>query len=358
MVFTYSLIAFMCIFSSYRLFGTECYSFTPSSKNYDAMRITALHRYAVKGLSGDSLETVRFSEDSAGTFPDDRRFALLQKDKVDKFDSSEPVWLHKENFLCAFTRPELVATLDTEYRIVERGDDGEEGGLRRLFTAWKRNDPNDAPRRCHKLSPPVFGPVDLATQTGRDETAVFFSSLSGNDVICVTAKDAQNHKLTRRHTHQFGNTMSGVKNNSGDTRTLHIINSNTVRQFSDAIGVKLNPLRFRPNVIVDGLEPWAEFDLVGKTIEVVPPKKTDISSNPSPLRFEVVARTVRCAGVGIDPLQPELGALDVPKLLTEHFPEHGPYLGVYVVVRGGSKDVAGLRMSVGDNIRVVGNDSR
>ena len=40
-------------------------------------------------------------------------------------------------------------------------------------------------------------------------------------------------------------------------------------------------------------------------------------------------------------------ALDLPRLLTEHFPEHGPYLGVYAQV------VAAGRVSLGDVVTDV-----
>lgn len=67
------------------------------------MRIASLHRYAVKGLSGDSLVSVTLKEGD-GTFEDDRRFALLfdnssdddiGNDEKDAFDEANPAWLHK-----------------------------------------------------------------------------------------------------------------------------------------------------------------------------------------------------------------------------------------------------------------------
>ena len=173
-----------------------------------------------------------------------------------------------------------------------------------------------------------------------------------------------------RHTHQFGNTSSGVKHNKGDTRTIHIVNENTVRQFSNVIfddreGEKgsLTATRFRPNIVVDGLEPWAEFDLVGKTIELVSTKQVEENNDAmhaihtkkkNPLKLRIISKTVRCAGIGVDPLHPEQqqgGVLDIPKLLMEHYPEHGPYFGVYAVV----DDVScGGTLSVGDSFQCIG----
>jgi uncharacterized protein YcbX len=138
------------------------------------------------------------------------------------------------------------------------------------------------------------------------------------------------------------------------------VNENTVRQFSDAVynnggdsrnnsKARLTATRFRPNIVIDNLDPWAEFDLVDKIIQLVS-KNENIINNNSQLRLRIVSITVRCAGIGIDPLHPEQGSLDVPKLLMEHFPEHGPYFGVYAVVDDTS---CGGTISVGDHFRLV-----
>jgi|Transcript_368 hypothetical protein len=183
--------------------------------------------------------------------------------------------------------------------------------------------------------------------------------------MCKKAKsNGRRSGLADRHTHQFGNTSSGVKNNEGGTRTIHIINANTVRGVSLVFASEsdvvadtyrpvqcLSPLRFRPNIIIDNLESWGEFDLIGKTVEVVP--STNAAQQQSPLRFRVVSRTVRCAGVGIDPQRPDLGTIDIPKLLTKHFPQHGPYLGVSVVVDREFGGGCGGVLCVGDTFRVV-----
>eukprot|EP00571_Detonula_confervacea_P010530 CAMPEP_0172304598 /NCGR_PEP_ID=MMETSP1058-20130122/5993_1 /TAXON_ID=83371 /ORGANISM="Detonula confervacea, Strain CCMP 353" /LENGTH=349 /DNA_ID=CAMNT_0013015897 /DNA_START=147 /DNA_END=1196 /DNA_ORIENTATION=- len=342
------------------------YSYQPNDKKYNGMHITSLHRYAVKGLSGDSVPLIKLN-DGDGTFEDDRRFALMYDTRDDTngvdalFDDKDPSWLHKENFLCAFTAPELLATLDTEYRI-ETSKKSNDDDAKRLLTIWDR--------KLGRSCTPLLGPIDLACSVGRDEVSHFFTELCGKKVRCVVAnadpsatKEGQVTKsFSNRHTHQFGNTSSGVKNNKGDTRTIHIINENTVKQFSEAVhGVDtsnnkdnycLSGTRFRPNIIVNNLEPWAEFDLIGKVIEVVPKNNIDIQDPP--LRFRITSRTVRCVGVGVDPLNPDHGAIDIPKLLTKHFPEHGPYLGVYAVVdneEGGAS--CGGTICVGDTFRVM-----
>lgn len=62
------------------------------------MNIKSLHRYAVKGLSGDSLQSIMFHPGD-GTFQDDRKFALLFDTSQDKFNADDPNWLHKVRYM-------------------------------------------------------------------------------------------------------------------------------------------------------------------------------------------------------------------------------------------------------------------
>ena len=51
--------------------------------------------------------------------------------------------------------------------------------------------------------------------------------------------------------------------------------------------------------------------------------------------LRVIKRTVRCEGVNVDARHGSGAAdLDIPGLLAKHFPQHGPYLGVYAQVTG------------------------
>ena len=146
-------------------------------------------------------------------------------------------------------------------------------------------------------------------------------------MVCITSN-------SDKHDHQFCNTSLGVKQR-GDTRTLHIINANTIRDLSKKIGLRLNPSRFRPNIVIEGPIAWSEFDwIVGKTLQTV-----------SGVKLTVINKTVRCKGVSVDPLDPA-NILDIPELLIKHFPEHGPFLGVYAVV-----DAPGT-LSLGDELQL------
>ena len=258
-------------------------------------RVTGLYRHAVKGLSADALETVVLG--TSETFPDDRKFALLKLNK-EGFDPENPEWLHKQNFLCAFSAPELMAKYRASYSQQQL----------RLYE-----------RETEEL---ILGPIDLSKSTGRKALADLYSKQSGVPLSCVT---------TAIKPHQFGNTSSGWKQRN-DSRTVHIVNEATVRELSAAIGTPLNPTRFRPNIVLNGMPAWSEFDWIGKTIQC------------GSTSLQVISRTVRCEGISIDPLEFPENILDVPKLLTKHFPQNGPYLGVYAVVEEGG------HISLGDSV--------
>ena len=137
---------------------------------------------------------------------------------------------------------------------------------------------------------------------------------------------------------------------------MHIVNRATIREFSDKISVELNPMRFRPNIIIDGLDPWKEFDLVGRTLRVISSDGNHSSSSNSggTIILKVLTKTIRCEGVGIDPSSNE-EKINIPKLLNNHYPEYGPYLGVYasIEVTDGDDGNAGRLLTVGDTLELL-----
>lgn len=283
-----------------------------------SIQVSGLYRYAVKGLSADELSAVHLS--TAGeTFPDDRRFALLYKAKRDKFNGQD--WLHKENFLCAFTDPALMASLHSTYDIVVDVD----GQTRRMLQIRDRT--------SQKI---LLEPTDLSTPEGRSQLGDLLSTLSGQEVVCVTANTVNKEEQNEPHRFQFGNTSSGYKQNNGDTRTIHVINKNTVDAVSKTIGIPLDPRRFRPNLVIDGPPPFAEFDWVDNQQSLLTPDGRG--------RLRALNRTVRCQGISLDPFDPVHGSkeIDIPGLLTKHFPDTGPFLGIYASI-----DQAPLSLKLG-----------
>ena len=246
-------------------------------------------------FAGEKLHSVRL--EPADAFPNDRQFALLKQNAAIKFDPENPAWLHKENFLCSFTNPELMSRYCISI----------EGLNLQLFE--------------RSSGEKVLPTIDMSTESGRRSFATYFSEKANTPLTCVTSNN-----------HQFGNTSSSWKLNK-DTRTVHIVNKATVDDLSLASGVRLSTLRFRPNVVVDGPPAWSEWSWMNKEIRL------------GSVKMKVISKTVRCDGVSIDPLIPD-NILDIPKLLVEHFPQHGPYLGVYAVVEEGGTIALGDDLSM------------
>ena len=98
---------------------------------------------------------------------------------------------------------------------------------------------------------------------------------------------------------------------------LSIMNMATLRECSTVLGQPLNMDRFRGNLIVDGLPPWAEFGLAGWHYLV------------GEAEIEFTRPVRRCAATQVNP---ETGERDIPvnTLLADTF-EHG-YFGIYARV--------------------------
>ena len=78
-----------------------------------------------------------------------------------------------------------------------------------------------------------------------------------------------------------------------------------------------------------------------------PPRAAALAQRAA--RVRAAALTVRCAGVNVDARAGSGRAdLDIPALLTRHFPQHGPYLGIYAQV------VSAGEVRIGDQVRVQG----
>ena len=204
------------------------------AQHFPCARVDSLWRYAVKGLDRDALDLVKL--DPGSGFPSDRRWALQYAPDTDSvsasasaststsasastsaasFTSVDPLWLHKSNFLCAFTAGELLGSFETTF------DDATDT----LVVRPRRSSPDSA---SASASPPA--PLLSAVLTDADDRArveAFFSHRAGRRVVLRGGRPNADH---------FGNTPAGVRA-SGDPRVIHIVNANTVRALAAAAGV-------------------------------------------------------------------------------------------------------------------------
>lgn len=102
---------------------------------------------------------------------------------------------------------------------------------------------------------------------------------------------------------------------------VSIINLASVRALSDAIGEKIDPLRFRGNLYIDDIPAWDEFSLIGRRLRL------------GEAEMEVMRPAMRCAATTVDPATGDT-AINVPvqlRKLTGHL-----FCGVYArVIKSG-----------------------
>jgi uncharacterized protein YcbX len=209
----------------------------------------------------------------------------------------------KSNFLCAYTAGELLATFETRY-----------------------SDATDELTVCRRADGESLLVARLTDADERERVETFFSDASSRGVRLVRPAD--------NRPHHFGNTNAGFRVGDAGGHVLHLVNLETIAALNKATGNAFEPSRFRPNIVISGVPAWTEFDWVGSTIRV------------GGATLEVLKRTVRCDAINVDGREDFGNGLrhlrsaqrpDVPGLLSKHFPEHGPYLGIYArVVEGGS----------------------
>ncbi|MBJ6124111.1 MOSC domain-containing protein [Microvirga splendida] len=241
------------------------------------IRIASLQRYPVKGLSPETLSSVTLAK--GDYFPGDRLFAV--ENGPAGFDADNPQHQPKIKFLMLM-RNESLARLKTRY-------------VDSITTLFIEQEGREVARG------------DLSSQQGRLAIEAFFrrfmpKELRGPPKV-LTAPDG----------FRFTDSRRGF---------VSLINLASVRALENIVGAPVDPLRFRGNIHIEGLAPWAEFDLVGKVL-----------SAPSGLRLKVTKRIERCAATNVDP-DTGIRDLEIPKSLMKAYGHFD--CGIYAeVVAGG-----------------------
>ncbi len=234
-------------------------------------RITAILRYPVKGLSAQALESVEVT--AGGSLPFDRAWAI--ENGPSRFDPQDPRPVPDISFLILM-RDERLATLEARF----------EDDTQRLV--------------LHRGGRQVASGV-LTSPSGRQIIEQFFAAYMSDRL--------------RGRPKVVG--VPGYSITETGVNRVHIVNLATVRELERVMGKPVDPIRFRPNLIVDGPPPWSEFDWIGREISV------------GPIRLKICERTERCAATNVDP---KTGArnMDIPAVMRREFGHHD--LGVYAEI--------------------------
>lgn len=250
------------------------------------MRVASLYRYPVKGLSPERLAGAALA--SGGYFPGDRLFAI--ENGPSGFDPAEPVHQPKIKYLMLMRNESLA-------RLKSRHDDasGE------LVIAQEG-------REVLRIDP--------ANPEGQERLAVFFEGFMLDELR------GRPRLLAAPEGYRFTDSRSGF---------VSIINLASVADLESRMGVPIDPLRFRGNVMVEDLPAWAEADLVGRELE-----------GPAGLRLSVIKRIERCAATNVDPAT-GIRDLQIPRALMQAYGHID--CGIYCRVLAGGRLAPGARLA-------------
>jgi len=243
--------------------------------------VRAIYRYPIKGLSPQPLEQTRLMPGQ--TIPADRLYAI--ENGPIGFDQAAPAYFPKQRFLMLM-RNERLAALRTEF----------DEATHTLTIRWQGA---DAARG------------DLRTPQGRAAIESFFARYCADEL-----------RGPPRILHGAGHSFSDVAK-----KFVSNINIASVASVEEAVGLPVNPLRFRGNLYVSGWPAWREFDFLDQTVSI---GKT--------ARVKIVKRIQRCAATDVDP-ETGIRDLTIPRTLLDNF-DHTD-CGVYAEVIAPGEIVSG-----------------
>ena len=247
--------------------------------------ITQIHRHPLKGLNAEPLARATLTPGEG--LPHDRRFALAHGSTA--FDTQAPEWRPKTNFLMLM-RDEKLAQLRIAF--------DEETGELAINRAGKQV------VRAKATEP-----------LGRTLIEQFFAGFLGAAVRGTP-------KLLEAPGHMFTDTPE---------KCLSLINLASVTDLERVMRTDVDPLRFRANIYFEGAPAWAEFDWIGKEIEI------------GPARLRVTARIDRCAATSVNPVTAARD-MNVVKALQRGFGHID--MGIYATVIGGGEIATGDRITL------------
>jgi hypothetical protein len=253
-----------------------------------AATITAIYRYPVKGLSAESMDRVALMPGEC--LPHDRRFAIALGSTL--FDSRRPEWLSKIHFIMLM-RDEKLAQLQTRF-------DAESG----VLTIAENGR--------------VLVRERMTETKGCRLVAEFFANFLG---------DAVNGPLrvVEAPGHAFADARR--KPNATTDKYVSLINRASIGALEAAMGVPVDPIRFRANVYFDGASAWSEHDWIDSEITL------------GAARLRVISPITRCAATQVNPVTAKRD-LDIVAALGRAFGHTN--MGVYAEV------VAGGEIALGD----------
>lgn len=243
------------------------------------IRVAQMWRYPVKGLGGEEIRQTPIRKSGV---PFDRRFALSHdRVPIGPFGT----WTTYEAFLALDGFPTLAGY---SARVDETGT-----------TAQLEVSAPDG----ESLSIPLEADESIAQQSESDAALI------------------DSWFRTRSHTARLIGAGTGLWDLADSP--ISLVNLATVQRVAESLGLDtLDPRRFRANLLLEGLESWGEFDLIGKTLRI------------GDTLLEVIRPIERCRAITVDPDRPS-NDINVLAALAANFGH--AFCGLYArVVRDGN----------------------
>lgn len=240
------------------------------------MRIAALYRHPVKGLSPEPLDEAHL--EAGAHFPEDRIMAL--ENGPSGFDPAAAEHLPKMRFLMLM-RQERLARLETGFDSTSRRLAIRQGGA-------------------------VVAEGAVDTEAGRAAIERFF------ETFCAEERRGPIRLLVAPPGFRFMDSRSGF---------VSILNAATIAEIGKTLGREsLDPRRFRGNILMGDAPAFAENDWAGRILKV------------GSVELDILKRIDRCAATDVDP---RLGRRDTRMVETlERLYGHHD-CGVYARIRTG-----------------------
>lgn len=249
------------------------------------VRVREIWRHPIKAHGRERLDRIDLTPGAA--LPWDRRWAVAHE--AAQFDTDAPAWAHCRNFTRAAGSPSLMA-IEAEVE--------ESSGTIRL--------------RHPDQAEITIDPTDAA------DVARF--------VAWATPLTNPDRPQPRALVSAPDQAMTDT-----DFASVSLINLASHAAVEDQLGQPLSPLRWRGNLLVEGLAPWAEMDWPGKRLRI------------GAVEMEVVEPIVRCMATTANP---ETGLRDADTLGALKAGWNHQICGVYARVTRGGPLVAGTEIEV------------
>ena len=259
--------------------------------------IARLYRFPVKGMTPAPVDHLEVS--AAGAVAGDRVLGFLF---ADAGEEERPGWWGKNSFATMQNTPGL-ARVDCRF----------DSDTRRLTVTHEGNEL-------------VSGDVSDDTDRARLEQAV----------TALVEAFEENPLAGHPERTPLRLVGDGAEPRFHDRTSKHItlVAAASIEALAQRIGAAVDERRFRMNVTIEGVEPWAELDWIGRTVR--------IGGAP----FEVTGPVVRCLATHANPVTGERDQ-DVMQTLTREFGQERPTMGVLAVPR----EATVLRL--GDQVEVA-----